>query len=193
MFIVQLSRIRNLFFVYINRIRFSLYGVNYGRNLKIHGSIGIKLAVRAKVIIGCNFYSSNGHFINPISRNINGCISVNKDAEIIIGDNVAISSTSIWARKSIKIGDNVKIGGDSLVLDSDYHSIDHISRRSKAYDIPLNKSVVIEDDVLIGARCIVLKGVTIGARSVIGAGSVVTKSIPADSIAAGNPCRVIHK
>lgn len=51
--------------------------------------------------------------------------------------------------------------------------------------------VVIEDDVWVGAHCIILKGVTIGARSVIGAGSVVTKSIPADCVAAGNPCRVI--
>lgn len=54
-------------------------------------------------------------------------------------------------------------------------------------------SVTIEDDVWIGANCIILKDVTIGARSVIGAGSVVTKSIPADCIAAGNPCRVIRK
>lgn len=55
-----------------------------------------------------------------------------------------------------------------------------------------SKPIVIEDDVMIGTRCIILKGVTIGARSVIGSGSVVTKSIPADSIAAGNPCRVIR-
>ncbi|MCD7924948.1 MAG: hypothetical protein LUI85_09745 [Bacteroides sp.] len=52
--------------------------------------------------------------------------------------------------------------------------------------------IVIEDDVLIGARCIILKGVTIGARSVIGSGSIVTRSIPADCIAAGNQCKVIR-
>ena len=52
--------------------------------------------------------------------------------------------------------------------------------------------ITIEDDVWIGAHSIILEGVTIGARSVIGAGSVVTKSIPADCIAAGNPCRVIR-
>ena len=48
------------------------------------------------------------------------------------------------------------------------------------------------DDVWIGARCIILKGVTIGERSVIGAGSVVVSDIPADCIAAGNPCKVIR-
>ena len=52
--------------------------------------------------------------------------------------------------------------------------------------------IVIEDDVWMGAHCIVLKGVRIGARSVIGAGSVVTKDIPSDSIAVGNPARVVR-
>lgn len=53
--------------------------------------------------------------------------------------------------------------------------------------------ITIEDDVWIGAHCIILKGVTIGARSIIGAGSVVTKSIPPDCIAAGNPCKIISR
>lgn len=51
--------------------------------------------------------------------------------------------------------------------------------------------IIIEDDVLIGARCIILKGVTIGAHSVIAAGSIVTKSIPKDCVAGGNPCKII--
>lgn len=53
--------------------------------------------------------------------------------------------------------------------------------------------IIIEDDVMIGTRCIILKGVIIGARSIIAAGSVVTKSIPADCIAAGNPAKVIKQ
>lgn len=56
-----------------------------------------------------------------------------------------------------------------------------------------SKPIVIEDDVWLGTNSIVLKGVTIGARTIIGAGSVVTKDIPADCIAAGNPCKVIRK
>ena len=53
------------------------------------------------------------------------------------------------------------------------------------------RTTSIYNDVLIGTRCIILKGVTIGARSIIGSGSVVVKTIPADCIAAGNPCKVI--
>ena len=64
--------------------------------------------------------------------------------------------------------------------------------KSKDLSTVKTAPIVIEDDVLIGSRCIILKGVTIGARSVIGAGSIVTKSIPPDCIAAGNPCKVIR-
>lgn len=55
----------------------------------------------------------------------------------------------------------------------------------------MSSPIIIEDDVFIGMNCLILKGVTIGARSIIAAGSVVTKSIPSDCIAAGNPAKVI--
>lgn len=87
-----------------------------------------------------------------------------------------------------------------MILDTDVHQLDYLARRGEK---PVNNNdstttvqtapVTIENDVWIGANCQILKGVTIGARSVIGAGSVVTKSIPADSIAVGNPCKVIRR
>lgn len=85
-------------------------------------------------------------------------------------------------------------------MDSDAHNLDFRVRNAKSKIGKMSKDVltaktapiVIEDDVLIGTRCIILKGVTIGARSVIGSGSIVTKSIPPDCIAAGNPCKVIR-
>ncbi len=70
--------------------------------------------------------------------------------------------------------------------------MDYLIRRSSG-EGTLSAPIFIEDDVWIGAHSIILKGVTIGARSIIGAGSVVTKSIPADCVAAGNPCKVIRK
>ena len=77
-----------------------------------------------------------------------------------------------------------------LITDTDAHPMDYMARRS-SNEGTKSAPVVIEDDVWGGAHCIILKGVTIGARSIIGAGSVVTNSIPADCVAAGNPCRVI--
>lgn len=55
------------------------------------------------------------------------------------------------------------------------------------------KTIVIEDDVMIGVNCIILKGVTIGSRSIVAAGSVVTKSFPSDCIIGGNPAKLIRK
>lgn len=101
-----------------------------------------------------------------------------------------MSSTRLWIHESARIGTNVKIGGCVLITDTDAHPMDYVARRS-SNDGTKSAPVVIEDDVWVGAHCIILKGVTIGARSIIGAGSVVTKSIPADCVAAGNPCRVI--
>ena len=91
---------------------------------------------------------------------------------------------------SVTIGDNVKVGACVLITDTDAHPLDYLARRSSIEDTK-SAPIVIEDDVWVGAHSIILKGVTIGARSIIGAGSVVTKNIPADCVAAGNPCKVI--
>ena len=98
----------------------------------------------------------------------------------------------MWISKGLTIGNNVKIGACVLLIDTDSHPIDYKVRRVSNEGVK-SAPIVIEDDVWIGAHSIVLKGVTIGARSIIGAGSVVTKSIPSDCIAAGNPCKVIRK
>lgn len=113
-----------------------------------------------------------------------------------------MSSTRIWIHDSLTIGNNVNIGACVLIIDTDSHQMDYRMRRRDASEHFTKEElqasiksapITIEDDVWIGAHCIILKGVTIGARSIIGAGSVVTKSIPADCIAAGNPCRAIRK
>ena len=111
-----------------------------------------------------------------------------------------MSSPCIWINERLTIGNHVNIGGNCMILDTDVHQLDYLARRGeKSADSNESSTMVqtapvtIEDDVWIGANCQILKGVTIGVRSVIGAGSVVTKSIPADCIAAGNPCKVIRR
>lgn len=113
-------------------------------------------------------------------------------ASLNIGNNVGMSSTRMWIHDSVTIGDNVKIGACVLIMDTDAHPIDYLKRRSGGLGTK-SAPIVIEDDVWIGAHSIILKGVRIGARSVIGAGSVVTKSIPQDCVAVGNPCRIIKR
>ena len=144
----------------------------------------------ARVSIGDNFYFSSGDAVNPMTSNLQGAVYVEPGAELTIGNNVGMSSTCIWVHDSVAVGDNVKIGACVLITDTDAHPMDYMARRT-SNEGTKSAPIVIEDDVWVGAHCIILKGVTIGARSIIGAGSVVTKSIPADCVAAGNPCRVI--
>ena len=109
----------------------------------------------------------------------------NNNDTISIGKNCGFSGVSIWCFKSISIGNNVRIGANSIIMDGDAHQDDPRAGE--------NKSVIIEDNVWIGANVMVLKGVTIGHNSIIGAGSVVTKDIPINVVAAGNPCKVIKQ
>lgn len=186
------QRVRNQISRYLNLLRLKIYGIRCGKNCIIHGKLFIKLFPTAKCEIGNNFYFSSGWNINALCTNKQGTLYAIDNAEIIIGNNVGMSSTVIWAHDKIEIKNNVKIGGNCIIIDTDSHSLDYVKRRDSNTDWGVAKAILIEDDVLLGANTIVLKGVTIGARTVVGAGSVVTKSLPSDCIACGNPAKVIR-
>lgn len=186
-----IKRVRNRLSSYYNLLRLKMYGVEHGTHCVIHGKLYINLFSTAKVKIGDNLYFSSGWGINALCANKRGVIYATENANITIGNNVGMSSVVLWAHESITIGDHVKIGGNSILIDTDSHNKDYLVRRGQYTDWGVSKPIVIEDDVFIGVNCIILKGVTIGARSIIAAGSVVTKSIPADCVAGGNPAKVI--
>lgn len=186
-----IKRVRNRLSSYYNLLRLKMYGVEHGVHCVIHGKLYINLFPTAKVKIGDNLYFSSGWGINALCTNKRGMIYATENARITIGNNVGMSSTVLRAGKSITIGNHVKIGGNSILIDTDSHNMDYLVRRGQYTDWGVSKPIVIEDDVFIGGNCIILKGVTIGARSIIAAGSVVTKSIPADCVAGGNPAKVI--
>ena len=163
-------------------------GAILGNNIQILGKVF--WIIRGKFSIGDNLYFSSGDGVNPIAGNAQGAVYVESDAKLEIGNDVGMSCTRIWCHESVTIGNHVKIGACVLIMDTDVHPMDYSVRRITK-DGTKSAAIVIEDDVWVGAHTIILKGVTIGARSIIGAGSVVTKSIPADCVAAGNPCRVI--
>lgn len=173
----------------INRMILRANGAVFGKNVCIPGKV-LWTIRGGEISIGDNVYFSSGNGVNPIAGNSQGAVYVESGACLKIGDNVGMSSTRMWVHEGVVIGDNVKIGACVLITDTDAHPMDYMARRTTNEGTKF-APIVIEDDVWIGAHAIILKGVTIGARSVIGAGSVVTRSIPADSVAAGNPCRVI--
>lgn len=196
-----IPKLRTIFFCNWNKLYFKLIGIEYGRNIQVFGKVYV--SGHGKIRIGDNFLFTSGDGLNPLARNIRGQMFVpNENSRIVIGDNVGISSCSLWAGVSITIGNNVNVGADCLIIDTDAHPHDYLKRRREyakqvgianyLKEIP-SAPIVIDDDVWIGARCQILKGVHIGARSIIAAGSIVTKDVPADCVAAGVPAKVLKR
>jgi maltose O-acetyltransferase len=108
-----------------------------------------------------------------------------------IGDDVDLAlEVLVTTEGGVKIGDRVLVGYRTQILSANHKIPDRSQRIFNAGHAP--RAVRIDNDAWIGANCIILPGVTIGEGAVIGAGSVVTKAIPAFSIAVGNPARVIR-
>lgn len=143
------------------------------------GKIQFGKNVQIGVVNSPNFYS---HYTYLEARNQN--------SEIIIGNNVSINNAfSAVAFSKITIQDNVLIGVNCSIIDNDGHNLESDKRNSD--DVP-SAAILISENVFLGDSVTILKGVTIGKNSVIGNGSIVTKNIPENVIAAGNPARVIR-
>ncbi len=111
-------------------------------------------------------------------------------SSIKIGDYCLIApGVKIQCAEEILIGDNCMFGADASISDSDWHGV---YNRLRPFG-RATRSVNIKNNVWIGERAIITKGVTIGENSIIGAGAVVTKDIPPNRIAAGNPAKVIKE
>jgi acetyltransferase-like isoleucine patch superfamily enzyme len=117
-------------------------------------------------------------------------LAVLPGGELRIGNGAFINyGTEICAQAGITIGDECRIGTHCIIMDNDFHYVDLARRDLRPPGVP----VIIEPHVWVGNRVTILKGVHIGYGSVIAAGSVVTRSIPPMSIAAGVPARVIGR
>ncbi len=187
-------QLRIWYYRWWNPLRLRMYGIKLGSHSNIINKFFLFKEPEASMEIGEYFTLTSGEAFNPICRNLRACLCARGKGRIVIGNHVGMSSPCIWSVNLIQFGDHVLVGGDCLFIDNDAHNIDAIERRLPELSKNVKSApIIIGDEVFIGARCTILKGVTIGARSVIGAGSVVTQDIPADCIAAGNPCRVIRK
>lgn len=144
------------------------------------------------IMIGKNFGCNNSLTSNTIGL-IQPCIFdvVEEKSQIIIGNNVGISGSTINATKSVVIEDNVLIGSGCIITDTDSHPIEYYNRIKNDMTKTHRSPILIKEGAFIGARSIILKGVTIGRHSIVGAGSVVSKDVPDKCIVAGNPARII--
>jgi len=116
-------------------------------------------------------------------------VGVGRNGTLEIGDRVLINhGCSLAATQLVRIGDRCNIGSQVILMDSSFHDIDPARRDEQ----PVPAPVILESNVWLAARVIVLPGVTVGENSVVGAGSVVTRDVPPNVLAAGMPAKVIR-
>ncbi len=130
-------------------------------------------------------------------KNCGKNVNIEKGADFLFGDTVEIGDNSgigidAWIRAELVIGSNVMMG-PQVIIYGRYHNHDSTSLPMMMQGMGKYEAVRIEDDVWIGARAILLKGITIGKGSIIAAGSVVTKDVPPYTIVGGNPAKVIKR
>lgn len=135
----------------------------------------LKIDDGAEVIVHGNYSFRSGIFL-----------SVNKGARLEIGSGRTNRDVDITCFNSIKIGHNVLISKGVMIRDSDNHTVLKAGYQQ-------SKPIVIGNNVWIGMRAIILKGVTIGDGAIVAAGAVVTKDVPPNTVVGGVPARVIRE
>jgi acetyltransferase-like isoleucine patch superfamily enzyme len=195
LFDIAVGHLSTFFWTLQTKLLLLLLGCPCGRNLRVDGRVIIRVARRGAIRLGENVVINSRTGSNLVGRTNPTILHCMGDGHITFGDNSGCSFAVLSSKSSIRIGDYVKIGGNARIYDHDYHASDYLSRRDPVNDIAACKTapVVIGDDILIGANAIILKGVTIGERSIVGAGAVVSiKNVPPGSLLAGNPARILR-
>ncbi|MCB0109633.1 MAG: hypothetical protein KDE53_27110 [Caldilineaceae bacterium] len=152
--------------------------------------VGSKVRVWGKPVIRNDGTLLVGERVRLVSTIATTEIAVGEGGRLEIGPGTYINyGCSIAASQYVRIGANCNLGTSVLLMDNDFHCLEPERRQEK----PPSAPIVLEENVWLGARVIVLRGVTIGTGSVVGAGSVVTKDIPPRCVAVGMPARVIRE
>ena len=137
------------------------------------------LFTHGEVHVGRNVVFRGRMLRSEFGAELGGTIAVGEDTFLNEG-------SSVVAHHQVKIGDNCRIGELVGIFDTDHHAVDALSPVRFA-------PVVIGDNVWIGRGALILPGVTIGDNAVVAAGSVVTGAVPANTLVAGNPARLVRE
>lgn len=172
----------------LGRLNFAIYKRSWPANLMLHGTVGLgghgKLSIGKNVkLVSMSRYNRAG-INHPVQLAVepNGCLT--------IGDRVGMSGTAIYCSTRISIGNDVQLGANSRIYDTDFHALDADDRRAQ---VPAQSAPIeIGDDVWLAANVTVLKGVHIGPRTVVASNSVVVSDLPPDCLAGGIPAKVIR-
>ena len=188
-YLISYSYYKNYHLIYCH-----LKGVKIEEDALFIGHSILHFDPKASISIGKEFICRSG---SEYSIDNFSCskIIVYSNAELTIGNCSGISNTVIQCHNHINIGNYVNIGAGCIIMDSNFHSTNWLDRKDRKKDISLAKSspITIGNYSFIGTRCIICKGVTIGEKVMIAAGSVVVSNIPDGEIWGGNPAKFIKK
>ncbi len=178
------------------RLKAALLGVEVGRGVRAHGRVGLLRWPGGRIRIGDHVSlisswrrSTAAALAFPVRLRVFG-----PGAFIDIGPGCQLSGSSLTARSTrIILGRQVLVAPNCIIVDSDFHAPWPAQRRADDSGHERDRAVIIDDFAWIGMGSVILKGVSIGAGAIVGAGSVVRQDVPANTIALGNPARVVKK
>ncbi|HRT56402.1 MAG TPA: acyltransferase [Candidatus Paceibacterota bacterium] len=170
-----------------------LRGVEFQGNATFLGRPIISVAPRGRIVLGEGVRIASALRANPLGLAQPAVLrAFAPGAELLLGPGVGVSGSVLCAGSRIEVGEQTIFGAGAMVLDNDFHF--PVGQWGWGADSAANaRPVIIGRGVFVGARAIVLKGVTIGDRAVVGAGAVVTQDVPAGHLAVGNPARIIAR
>jgi acetyltransferase-like isoleucine patch superfamily enzyme len=186
---------------WVAKLRLICYGAKVGKKLSVRGWINLHISPRSEVVIGNSVMLKSGFADNPTACSSRTGIACYRGAKLVIGNHTGLFGTTIVCSESVTIGSKTLIAGGTHIYDTNFHSLDPATRIKgddgqvhTEFELDQHSSPVrIGKQCWVGSRCIILKGVTIGDESVIGAGSVVTKDVPPRQVWAGNPAKFIKE
>jgi hypothetical protein len=175
------------------RLQFAWHGIDWGHAWRVFGRPILQKHRGSRIALGDGLTLRSWPRSNPLAPTHPVVLSTRSaQAEIVIGDDCGFTGTTLVADASIRIGNRVLVGGNASIVDTDFHPLTPEGRREDI-NAGTSRPIEIGDDVFIGMNSLILKGVTVGDGSVVGAGSVVSRNVPPHTIVAGNPATVVKE
>lgn len=174
-------------------MRLRSIGVELGVGIRFYGMPIITMAKGSRIRIGDRVVLCSDSRFTDLGVNHPVVLrTLRTGAEIFIGNDVGMSGGTICAAILVSIGNECLLGANVTIADTDFHPIKPDSRRFNRNENDIKSArVIVGNNVFLGTGCLILKGVDIGANSIVAANSTVVKSLSLNEIAAGNPAKKV--
>jgi acetyltransferase-like isoleucine patch superfamily enzyme len=187
------GRVATRFWSLVAYVKLRAHGATVGPGLRVRGPIHLHCHHTGSIQIGRNCRINSGFAGNAVGASTRMAFWVGPGGRLLLGDRVGLSNSTIVCMRSVTIEDDVFLGGDCKVYDTDFHALDFAERSQPGNPGARTAAVAIRRRAFVGGHSILLKGTTIGEAAVVGAGSVVRSAIPDRQVWAGNPALLVRR